>query len=199
MTNWALLFAAILFAGWLWFGESRAIDHPPGVLVAHAPYQGDIGRLPKKMEKPGYVIEPLARFSVEARVLRAEHYYLDRGADLAPVDLALGWGTMSDTAVIEKLKITQGGRFYRWEPLERVLPIPRRDIETQSANMHMVPADDDVARLLKGARRGHIVKLSGYLIEARAPDGWRQRSSLTRNDTGAGACEIIWVERIELR
>jgi len=199
MTNWALLFAAILFAGWLWFGESRAIDHPPGVLVAHAPYQGDIGRLPKKMEKPGYVIEPLARFSIEARVLRAEHYYLDRGADLAPVDLALGWGTMSDTAVIEKLKITQGGRFYRWEPLERVLPIPRRDIETQSANMHMVPADDDVARLLKGARRGHIVKLSGYLIEARAPDGWRQRSSLTRNDTGAGACEIIWVERIELR
>jgi len=199
MTNWALLFAAILFAGWLWFGESRAIDHPPGVLAAHAPYQGDIGRLPKKMEKPGYVIEPLARFSVEARVLRAEHYYLDRGADLAPVDLALGWGTMSDTAVIEKLKITQGGRFYRWEPLERVLPIPRRDIETQSANMHMVPADDDVARLLKGARRGHIVKLSGYLIEARAPDGWRQRSSLTRNDTGAGACEIIWVERIELR
>lgn len=199
MTNWALLFAAILFAGWLWFGESGAIDHPPGVLAAHAPYQGDIGRLPKKMEKPGYVIEPLARFSVEARVLRAEHYYLDRGADLAPVDLALGWGTMSDTAVIEKLKITQGGRFYRWEPLERVLPIPRRDIETQSANMHMVPADDDVARLLKGARRGHIVKLSGYLIEARAPDGWRQRSSLTRNDTGAGACEIIWVERIELR
>ena len=199
MTNWALLFAAILFAGWLWFGESRAIDHPPGVLVAHAPYQGDIGRLPKKMEKPGYVIEPLARFSIEARVLRAEHYYLDRGADLAPVDLALGWGTMSDTAVIEKLKITQGGRFYRWEPLERALPIPRRDIETQSANMHMVPADDDVARLLKGARRGHIVKLSGYLIEARAPDGWRQRSSLTRNDTGAGACEIIWVERIELR
>ena len=90
MTNWALLFAAILFAGWLWFGESGAIDHPPGVLAAHAPYQGDIGRLPKKMEKPGYVIEPLARFSVEARVLRAEHYYLDRGADLAPVDLVVG-------------------------------------------------------------------------------------------------------------
>lgn len=198
MTNWALLFCALLFAGWLWFGESRAISHPPGVLAAHAPFQDAVGRLPK-LAKPGYAIEPLARFSIEARVLRAEHYRLDRGAELAPVDLALGWGTMSDTAVLEKLSISQGMRFYYWKPVEDALPIPRRAIETQSANMHMVPADEAVARLLKDARRGHIVKLSGYLIEASAPDGFRWRSSLTREDTGNGACELIWVERIELR
>ncbi len=198
MTNWALLFAALLFAGWLWLGESRGISHPPGVLVVHAPFQGDVGRLPS-LAKPGYSIEPLARFSIEARVLRAERYQFDRGAELAPVDLALGWGTMSDTAVLEKLEITQSMRFYRWKPVENRLPIPRGDIETQSANMHMVPADHEVERLLKDVRRGHIVKLSGYLIEARAADGFHWRSSLTRDDTGNGACELIWVERIELR
>jgi hypothetical protein len=32
--------------------------------------------------------------------------------------------------------------------------------------------------------------------KSRAPDGWRWRSSLTREDTGAGACELVWVERI---
>ena len=197
MTNWAVLFGALLFGVWLLFGESRAISHPPGILAAHAPYQGDVGRLPK-LDKPGYAIQPLARFSIEARVLRAEHYVFDRGAELAPVDLALGWGTMSDSAVLEKLDISQGMRFYYWKPIDK-LPIPRRDIETQSANMHLVPANDAVARVLKDARRGSIVKLSGYLIEVRGSDGFRWRSSLTRNDTGSGACELIWVESVELR
>ena len=198
MTNWAVLFSALLLAGWIWFGESAAINHPPGVLAAHEPFQDAVGRAPS-LSRKGYGIEPLARFSIEARVLRAERYWFDRGADLAPVDLALGWGAMSDTAVLEKLKITQGTRFYHWAPVEGTLPIPRWVIETHSANMHMVPADESVARVLKDARRGSIVKISGYLIEASAPDGFRWRSSLTRDDTGNGACELIWVERVELR
>ena len=37
------------------------------------------------------------------------------------------------------------------------------------------------------------------LIEVRGADGWRWRSSLTREDTGAGACELVWVERIAVR
>jgi hypothetical protein len=40
------------------------------------------------------------------------------------------------------------------------------------------------------------VIVRGYLVEARGADGWRWRSSLTREDTGAGACELIWVESV---
>ena len=195
MTRWVLVFFALV-AAWLWFGEDRPISRAPGVIAAAQPLQEEIGPARPRLEKKGYEIEPLARFELEARVLRVERYRLDRGAGLAPVDLALGWGGMSDTAVLEKIQITQGTRFYYWQA--DVLPIPRRDIETQSANMHMVPADGLVARRLKDVRPGHIVKLSGYLIEARAPDGWRWRSSLSREDTGNGACELIWVERVEL-
>lgn len=198
MTNWALLFSALLLAAWLWFGESAAINQPPGVLAAGEPFQDAAGGMPN-LARNGYGVKPLARFSIEARVLRAERYWLDRGADLAPVDLALGWGAMSDSAVLEKLKISQGTRFYHWQSVDNSLPVPRGYIETHSANMHMIPADESVARVLKEARRGNIVRLSGYLVEARAPDGFRWRSSLTRNDIGAGACELIWVERIELR
>jgi 3-mercaptopyruvate sulfurtransferase SseA len=104
---------------------------------------------------------------------------------------------MSDSVVLAKLRISQGQRFYEWSTDGRP-PIPLRDIETQSANMHMVPADESVERTLMEARAGNIVKLSGYLIDARAPDGFRMRSSLTRQDIGPGACEVIWVERIEL-
>lgn len=142
----------------------------------------------------GYRISALEKFNFEAHVLRAEHYSHDREADLAPVDLALGWGPMANPSVVDKISITQSNRFYYWRVNE--FPIPRRDIEIHSANMHMVPANADVERVLKSVRAGQHVTFSGYLIEVRAPDGWRWKSSLSREDTGAGACELVWVERI---
>jgi hypothetical protein len=142
----------------------------------------------------GYKIMPLEKFAFEARVLRAEHYSIDRESQLAPVDLALGWGPMAKESVIDKVQITQSNRFYYWRVNE--FPIPRREIEIYSANMHMVPASAEVERALRSVQPGQRVTFSGYLIEARAPDGWHWRSSLTREDTGAGACELVWVEKI---
>ena len=40
---------------------------------------------------------------------------------------------------------------------------------------------------------GVLKRLDGWLIEADAPDGWTWRSSLTREDSGDGACEVIYV------
>jgi hypothetical protein len=193
----ALIFSALVLLVLLYQNESSSVKHPPGILAPHEPVQYEVARAPSLVRK-GYEIQALARFSIEARVLRAERYRFDRGADLAPVDLALGWGAMSDSAVLEKIRITQGQRFYEWG-VSASPPIALRDIETHSANMHMVPADEAVEKVLKEARAGNIVKLSGYLIEIRGADGYRWRSSLTRQDTGPGACEVIWVERIELR
>jgi len=162
-----------------------------------APVQSALEGAVPELVKPGYEIRPLARFELEARVLGVERYHFDRGANLSPVDLVLGWGRMSDSTVLDRIAISQGGRVYYWRTPQ--FPIPRREIETSSANMHMVPANEEVARQLKGARPGHVVRLAGYLIEARGTDGWRWKSSLTRTDTGNGACELIWVERLALR
>jgi hypothetical protein len=37
------------------------------------------------------------------------------------------------------------------------------------------------------------------LVEADGRDGWKWRSSLTRDDTGDGACELMWVEWMRAR
>jgi hypothetical protein len=78
-------------------------------------------------------------------------------------------------------------------------PIPRRDIEIHSANMHMIPATAEVERQLLRVRPGQVVALMGYLVEVRGRDGFRWRSSLTREDTGNGACELVWVEKLDVR
>jgi hypothetical protein len=193
---WRWIFIALLALGAWHFWTTREVAQPAGVLVAAAPEQLQIGETPPRLSRPGYRITALQRLSLEARVLGAERYRFDRGAELAPVDLALGWGPMSDTAVLEQIDISQSNRFYFWRVAH--FPIPRLDIEANSANMHMIPADPTVEDTLKGVRIGQVVRVSGYLVEVSGADGWRWRSSVTRDDTGNGACELVWVEGLEI-
>lgn len=143
-----------------------------------------------------YQITPLASFEITARVLAKRRYRFDRGAALAPFDFAFGWQRMSDQAVLDQMHITQGGRWYRWRA--ETLPIPRQEIVSSSANMHLIPANESIRRDLRGARPGDVVTLAGQLVEVAGADGYRWRSSLTRDDSGDGACELIWVERFRV-
>ncbi|MDB5988122.1 MAG: hypothetical protein JWR16_3175 [Nevskia sp.] len=130
-------------------------------------------------------------------MLSRADYRLDRMAWLIPTDLALGWGRMSDSAVLQTLEIEQSGRYYFWHTAG--FAIPREEIETHSANMHMIPANAAAARALGRVRTGNLVTLSGALVEVRSKAGWSIRSSLTRDDTGPGACEVVWLQALDLR
>ncbi len=175
--------------------DRPAVTQPPGVLIADSPKQTTLNRASPFSYKD-YRITPLARFKLDARVLARERYRLGREAELAPVDLALGWGPMSDGRVLEQIDISQSGRFYYWRVQQ--FPIPRRDIEIHSANMHLIPATTEIEERILAIRPGELIRLTGQLVRVEAEDGWHWASSLTREDTGNGACELIWVERLEL-
>ena len=190
------MLAISLFFGIRWW-SMRPISHPPGIIAPTPPIQKNISS-PKPFRHLDYTITPLADFEVSARVLSREDYYIDASAELSPTDLALGWGRMSDEAVISQLEIEQSVRFYTWRT--RRFPIPREEISASSANMHIIPADENVKDQLKNVRVGHIVDFEGYLVKIhRQHDGFRWQSSLTRTDTGAGACEVIWVKSLRYR
>ncbi len=191
-----LLFTVIVAYGAYTTYTARPIKHDPGILVNETPNQREIAAATPFAYK-GYQVTPLAEFSLEARILGTERYTLGRESDLSPVDLALGWGPMSDSAVTSRLSIRQSGRFYHWSASR--LPIPKQAIVSHSANMHMVPADTQIEKTLKSLREGEIVHLAGYLIRADAADGWHWVSSLTRDDSGNGACELVWVREINRR
>jgi hypothetical protein len=40
--------------------------------------------------------------------------------------------------------------------------------------------------------------MKGYLVEITTTEGWRWKSSLKRDDTGGGSCELFWVEQLEI-
>jgi hypothetical protein len=140
-----------------------------------------------------YQIKPVADFSVRARILGREDYRMGREADLSPIDLALGWKRMADPTVYKPLNITQGGRWYRYTWSDQP-PIPLQEIIESSSNMHMIPASPAVGRALEKAQEGRYIRLTGKLVNVQHASGWRWSSSLSRVDSGAGACELVYVE-----
>ena len=160
------------------------------------PLQVDVGDAPM-VAFEGHTLQPLAGFAIQARVLGREDYRFDRNAGLSPTDLALGWQRMADPAFYKQLDISQGGRWYRYRWGPDGPPLPLEEIIRSSANMHLVPANPSVARAIDRVREDQTVRLKGWLVEIRGDDGWQWRSSLTREDSGDGACELIYVCEFE--
>lgn len=194
--HWRVVLAlAAVGAGVAALVEGRAIDRPPGVLAANEPWQ-------QLVERPAfahgdYTLTPLADFEVEARVLSVEKYNMDGGSRLSPIDFALGWGPMSDSDVLSHFRIRQGARFFTIYPDEQAIDI--RTAMRNASNMHLIPSDGILEDRLKDVRPGNIVVLRGQLVSVVGPNNFTWKSSLTRNDTGNGACELFYVEAVEKR
>jgi len=187
-----LLFVAVLV--WQFLLPAQTVELGPGVMAGDAPVQENIDSRDSFL-RDDYRITPLADFSIRAKVLSRESYFLGPESDLSPVDLALGWGPMSDEAVLKNIEISQSGRWYRWRSSD--LPIPQRKVGMYSSNIHIIPADAAVADMIDDILVGQIVDLSGYLVRVDADDGWRWISSLSREDSGAGACELFYVKQVQ--
>lgn len=193
----ALALLLVLAAGgWWWYRAAYGFRHPPGITVPGEPLQKPVAGK-KKWRVGRYLLTPLAEFEMTGRVLIAERYWTGREADLSPVDLTLAWGPASDTRILEKLDLYKLERYYRyeWDDPDFDGGIMRRN----SANMHMIPANPTADGMLKSVRREDLVRFKGYLVQCDSPDGWSWTSSTTREDSGNGACEIVWVENLTRR
>lgn len=204
-----MVFVALFLAlGWGGYAGIRHLLAPPTALdiyneegmdnVALAmapPGQTDV-REPEISFAPGVGLVPRADFEVTGLVLGVRRYRWDNDSDVSPVDFALGWGAMSVPEIVENFRIRQGRRFYFWSTDS--LPITQREVVTSSANMHMIPATDEIRDRLLSVRDGDVVRIRGKLVDVKKNDFIVWRSSLTRNDSGAGACEVIHVVSIEI-
>jgi hypothetical protein len=194
------LFVALVttcsWTGWHRF-ELRPVHPANGQIAPAEPLQTDIAPA-VPLPHGRWMLTPRAAYDITARILSREDYRFDAMADLVPEDLALGWGPMSDNLVLAHFDISQGVRFYSWRP-RGALPIARETVITHSANTHVIPADKGAARQLARLRVGQVVHLSGVLVDASRDDGAFLHTSLTRADSGPGACEVLLVQSVEVR
>ncbi len=153
------------------------------------------------------VINFMYSYDIDALVLSAKSYNgLDICDKLSPKDLALGWGSIAQYNEQVDIKWGQSGRWYYWscKSYEELNPVGGESgVITQSANTHLIPKDDTIKRQIKKIKTGDHVRLKGYLvaIDGTKDDGstFYWNSSTTREDTGDGSCEVMYVTGVEIK
>lgn len=189
-----LCLVAIAAGYWLW--PVSELRHAPGILVATDPRQSLIS--PKSLPaRAGFNLSAVAEYQLTARVLHSKRYWSGPSSDLVPVDLALGWGAMSDQAVLDRLEISQTNRFFFYE-WQGAAPLDPLVMQSHASNVHVIAADDVVASVVSALHQGELVAMRGYLVNASTLDGGYWKTSLSRTDTGNGACELFYVTGINV-
>jgi len=149
-------------------------------------------------KKYTWELQPRAQIQIIGRVLSRQTYTRDWQSEISPLDLAIGWGELNDTEVDSWVKWRQSGRwyYYHW-PNEA--PYDEKYLRTHSSNIHIVPATENLETILLKIRKDDRILLEGKLVDIEATNEskrWGNTTSLTRTDSGNGACEILLVERL---
>jgi len=104
---------------------------------------------------------------------------------------------MSDAQVINQLHITQSFRWYNYS-WKNNPPIDPKDIISHSSNHHIIAANQDVLDAVSHIKRYDLVDLEGYLVDVQSSKAdWSWHTSVSRFDTGGGACKLFWVTRVD--
>jgi hypothetical protein len=185
----ALLIIVLVY----FFYPETVVTYPVGITALDQPKQTNITET-KEWNLNEFRFKTLAEYQIKARVLSRNNFSVGKESEISPFDLALGWGPMSDQSIIDKIDISQSNRWYSWKA--EVLPIPAREIGLNSANVHIIPKDEVIEKKFDRVYEGSLIELKGYLVEVTTTDGWRWRSSLKRDDTAGGSCELFWVEEL---
>lgn len=167
------------------------------------PKQKNLAKSTINIEKDGiiYEITKLATYDITARVLNTNFYNSGTLDKLAHRDLALAWGrtalnkyakhiTFSDFLRPDRVMIFKYDSFL-------VDEIGTSELNTTTSNNHIITSTDELKSQLLKIEIGNVVRIKGYLVHVEGNDGsvWGP-SSLTRDDTGDGACEIIYAKEI---
>ena len=201
----SLLLAA---AAW-WFKDSLP---PPNTL------QEELFDEPKQIpvRKPAidasvsgvdYRIQP--RYSYDLRALVVSLHHSDTWWDYAHrewndhinlMDLCVVWGESARTGAYRRISFSNNQWQCHWSTSSQEDWDAFR--ENEVANNHMVTIDPRVAKALKNIRIGDQIRVKGYLVNYTtfrngAPAGTRVSSEL-RTDSGDGACEVLYVESLDV-
>ena len=139
-------------------------------------------------------ISLLEPFSGEFRILGSKQYHDDEQAKYSPIDYAVTRGLFTDPEIARQISINQYGRYLNWKMAKP--PIPPKLATQLVSNMHIIPANPEIAKQITQVKRGDLVRLEGDLVQIDAKE-LRWKSALDWNGIGDGACKLIRVDSIK--
>lgn len=155
-------------------------------------------------EKNGYrvTLRPRADYRVVGYALETSSALLDEWDFALPLDVALAWGPAAQPGALRNLKTHLSRRYlsYWYSGTDPAFGVVQRHI----SNHHLIPSDTAIEKAMGRIREGTLVALRGKLVDVEIADRngrtrFTSATSLSRGDTGSGACEQVWVEEVDVR
>jgi hypothetical protein len=206
MPRWLTILAVVVVA---WYTFTFVRDYPrggravPPLSLGAEPVQEELPTpIPVTVQRGDrtFFIIKKHRYAITAEVLAAHAYDWVWTTEFYDVDLGLAWGDQVQR-LTDAYSFYQDARFLFWRSDTQVSESERTYITTHVGNVHVLPAEGKahVGRALRSARPADRVSLEGYLVEIQdAGTNVLATSSTVRTDTGNGACEVMWVDRVQI-
>lgn len=145
-------------------------------------------------QRRGFRVTAVSEVSLRAVVLSRKRYFFDRFR-IAPIDLVLGWGEMSNPAIFRTVRVSVQDRDFRWE----VRPPPRiarDDVATLAGLFHVIPSRSSVQESVSNLRRNHVVDMSGFLCSIKTPED--EEIPPTRPSVAGSRKHVLLLENISV-
>jgi hypothetical protein len=203
-----LLLACVICAGYLSVREVTLPDVPSihSAIKEGEPLQeiSDAKPFTTTIKGYTYALTPKATYDISGLVVSQHRgdalFNLGHKTDPGNIkDVCVVWGESVTNGSYRKVKFTSGEFTcsYSWSG---VVTPPFKPEKT--SNNHLIPADRAIARKIRALHVGDQIRMTGLLVDyAVTKDGrdiFTRQTSLTRGDTGNGACEILYVTDLSL-
>lgn len=143
-----------------------------------------------------FTLRTLAEYDIHGIVVKKAHSYYDGLSSISWSDIGIGYGAfLTDPALLGQYRFFENERFLWARPKSGHEATFEAHL-AEFSNNHLIFATKQLEAKAEGVREGRRIRLRGYLVAA---DNGRVRmvSSLTRDDTGPGACEILFVTDVK--
>jgi hypothetical protein len=147
-----------------------------------------------------FELKPMATYKASVMVMSKKSYSHGWTGSIAPIDLALAWGKLTEPRYDKHIDYSQKDRWYFFQ-YDAESPLDGGYIGDHSANNHIIPATENIHKALKSIKKKQKVVLEGYLVYLKGTYEGQSvfwNSSLTRKDHGNNACELFFVEQVRI-
>lgn len=120
-----------------------------------------------------------------------DYAHKEWGDYLNIMDMCVLWGSNLDGNLYKKFKFTNMNWtcFYKtgddtaWHEFK----------QNEISNNHLLVEDQAITKLARTIGVGDQIDIKGYLVDYSAANGFNRKTSVTREDTGQGACEVVYL------
>lgn len=148
----------------------------------------------------------VAKYKIIGRVESISYHYgiVDITKKLSTRDFQLSFGEIALDKNSNRISYNSSGRYGAWycNSQEFLNEYGTFDvISKNTSNNHIVPANDEIKKIAESVEVGNVVEIEGYLSTykwstEKGEHFWG--TSTSRNDSGDGACETIYVESLKI-